>query len=251
MSHYLKKIHLRKAGYHVTVCCGAIAFLAVIMSYPLAQICSLFWDSSLRGEEAGVARLQQFILAAFCSVSAGTVLSLFFLYRGTGEKREKTKKVLSFVGCLIFLLIFRGLYITQGDIDRFFIKAYFEGNCRDFLSLSYSWREWLFLPVVLELAIVSFMYFNFSISLSFLLQFLFATAFFIYCELSLIAVPAFDFFCSIFITHEVIGRDYFVLYMKFNFFLLFPLTVMISYFVVKGCWRAKEFFQREWLSRNT
>lgn len=239
-SHWIRRLSLRqlftrKAMQYVGIWCGLwfgwffIALIPLMYLLPVLGHWNTACDcsrSELWGDSAAIA----FWIALFLAS-----VSLYFLQSRHARGWRWFKAFWLYIGIFVTMLLMlgvAGIFVDQGDVDRYFLRRYFNGDCRHYLSLTYGYRSVMFYPCVVVWCGVLASFLAEKISLRCFFIFLFFAIIFLGGNVLFIADASFPYYREIFLRGSVLqGSALFVSFMRYLFFVLLPLSLLGALYV--------------------
>lgn len=228
----VRQLFTRKAMQHVGIWCGLwfgwffIALQALMYLLPIFGNWNTVCDCSrveLVVDAAAIAFLIALLLAS---------VSLYFLQSRGARGWRWFKAFWLYVAIFLITLFVGSIFVDQGDVDRYFLRRYFNGDCRHYLSLTYGYRYFMFYPcvVVWSGVLASFLAENISLRCFFISLF-FATIF-LGGDILFFADASFPYYREVFFRgSELQGSALFVSFMRYMFFVLLPLSLLGAIYV--------------------
>lgn len=225
-SFFLRQLFARKAMQHVGIWCGLWFgfFMAVQSLLHLLPI----WPTECEG-----CRLAFISLAiAFWIALLLASLSIYFLQSRHTRRWRCFKAFWLSIGIFLLTLFVGSIFVDQGDVDRYFLRRYFNGDCRHYLSLTYGYRYFMFYPCVVVWSGVLASFLAEKISFRCFFIFHFFVTIFLGGNILFIADASFPYYREVFFSGGVLqGSALFVSFMRYMFFLLLPSSLLCAIYV--------------------
>lgn len=228
----VRQMFTRSAIQHAGIWCGLWVGWFFIAMFPLMYLLPILghWNTACdcsRAELFGSSAAIAFWVALFLAS-----VSLYFLQSRHARGWRWFKAFWLYIAIFLLTLFVGAIFVDQGDVDRYFLRRYFNGDCRHYLSLTYGYRYVMFYPCLVVWSGVLASFLAEKISLRCFFIFLFFATIFLGGNILFIADASFPYYREVFLRGSVLqGSALFVSFMRYMFFVLLPLSLLGAIYV--------------------